>query len=146
MTLRRTPPTSAERTPSRAHPPVSIVNRPLDEQATRRWSAIIDVVAVVAAATLLVSVASEAAGPVRAVAALVVVVFVPGWSICRWCGWRFSASTLLVSIALSAALVMILGQIAVTRTSIELEAVGAVLASVCLFAIGLLHATRRADV
>lgn len=130
----------------RTHPPVAIAPRPADPRTTRQWTLVVDAIAVIAAAVLLATIAAGSTGPVRAVCSVVTVLLVPGWTICRWCGWRFSASTLLTTCTTSVAVTIILGQVAVTRTDWSLETVGTVLCVVCLAALGLLHLTRFSHV
>lgn len=130
----------------RTRPPVAIAPRPADPRRTRQWTLVVDVIAVVAATVVLATIAAGSNGPVRAVSSVVTVLLVPGWTICRWCGWRFSASTLLTTCTTSVAVTIILGQIAVTRTNWSLETVGTVLCVVCLAALGLLHLTRWSHV
>jgi hypothetical protein len=137
---------SVDPKPRPAHPPVAIARQPLGATAARRWTRVVDVIAMVAAAVLLFSVATDAAGLVRVISALMVALVVPGWTLCRWCGWGFAAATLLTAITTSVAIVIILGQVTITRTDWKLESVAVVLSAVCLAALGLVQLTRRADV
>lgn len=130
----------------RTRPPVAIAHRPLDPRTVRLWTRAVDAGLMSAAAVLLVAVAFDAVGPVRSLLAVVIAVVVPGWTLCRWWGWAFSASMLLTSLASSVAVTIVVGQVAVTRTHWPLESVGAGLASVCLVGLALLHLTRRAHV
>lgn len=131
---------------SRIHPPVTIVRQPLDPRISRRWTIAVDMIAMVAAIAVLVAIAADVRSPGRAVGTLLVAVLVPGWTVCRWCGWQYSAATLLTSIAISVAVIVLVGQIVVTRTEWNLESVGAVLTAVCLAALGLVHGVRGMDV
>lgn len=130
----------------RPHPPVAIAHRPLDARWSRRLTDLTELVVLVTTAVLLASIAVDAAGPVRAVTALVVAAFLPGWTVCRVCGWHFSGSTVLTSFAVSVATMAIVGQVAVTRTDWSLETVGAVVGCICLAALAAVRSMRSADV
>lgn len=130
----------------RPHPPVAIAHRPLDAAWSQRLTDLTELVILVMAAVLLASVAVDASGPVRAVTALAVAIFLPGWTVCRVCGWQFSGSTVLTSFAVSVATMAIVGQVAVTRTDWSLETVGAVVACVCLAALAVVRSVRSAHV
>jgi hypothetical protein len=125
-----------------AHPRAVIDSRPLDARTSRRWTTVLDLVAVIVATVVVLSIVAGHVGPLRSIAALVFALLVPGWAICRWCGWTFSAATLLTAGAVSVATMIVVGQIAVTRSDHDLENVSAVLAAVCLGALGLMRVVR----
>lgn len=134
------------RTTRAVRPPAAIARQPLDAATIRRLTVVVDLVAIMATTTVLVAIAADVRGPGRAIGSVVVALLVPGWTICRWCGWRYSAATLLTAIALSLSVMIVLGQVVVTRTAWDLEAVSAALGAACLAALGVLHLRGTADV
>jgi hypothetical protein len=71
---------------------------------------LLDTAAIVVAAALAVMVAADAGGDIRALAALVFVVGVPGWTVLRMAGAPVNLLSGIVSVALSVSAIIVIGE------------------------------------